>query len=128
MSDRNSRPEIIDVEVIEAASDLEALRSMKTYSMIVYGMYALGLFLGGLPTVIGLIMAYVKRSSFVGTVYEEHMGLLIRTFWYSLLFSFLGAITVWMYIGTVILFAVAVWYIYRLIRGFARLNDGKGAW
>ena len=128
MSDRNSRSEIIDVEVIDAPANAEAARSMKTYSMIVYGMYALGLFLGGLPTVIGLVMAYVKRNNFTGTIYEEHMGLLIRTFWYSLLFSILGAITVWMYIGTVILFVVAVWYIYRLVRGFARLNDGKGAW
>ena len=56
------------------------------------------------------------------------MGLLIRTFWYSLLFSIVGAMTVWMYVGTVILFGVAVWYIYRLVRGFARLNDGQGAW
>lgn len=101
---------------------------MKTYSMIVYGLYTLGLFLGGLPTVIGLIMAYVKRKDFQGTIYSEHMTLLIRTFWYSLLFSILGAITTWLYIGFVILFAVGVWYIYRLVRGFVRLHDGKGAW
>lgn len=127
MHQNSSRPEIIDVEVIDA-SHSEAARSMKTYTMIVYGMYALGLFLGGLPTVIGLIMAYVKRSSFAGTIYGQHMGLLIRTFWYSLLFSILGAITTWLYIGFIILFGVAVWFIYRLIRGFARLTDGKGSW
>lgn len=124
---RNDPREIIDVEVLDPVNS-EAARSMKTYTMIVYGMYVLGLFLGGLPTVIGLIMAYVKRKSFAATIYEEHMGLLIRTFWYSVLFSILGALTVWIYIGSVILFGVAVWYIYRLIRGFARLSDGKGAW
>lgn len=127
MPQNTPRPDIIEVEVMETPN-AEAARSMKTYSMIVYGMYVLGLFLGGLPTVIGLIMAYVKRNDFAGTIYKEHMGLLIRTFWYSLLFSILGAMTAWLYIGVVILFAVAVWYIYRLIRGFARLTDGKGAW
>jgi len=127
MNHNSDRSEIIDVEVIDPANS-ETARSMKTYTMIVYGMFALGLFLGGLPSVIGLVMAYVKRNSFTGTIYAEHLGLLIRTFWYSLLFSILGAMTVWLYVGTLILFGVAVWYIYRLVRGFARLNDRKGAW
>lgn len=127
MSQNSPRPEIVEAEVIEVP-DSETARSMKTYTMIVYGMYVLGLFLGGLPTVIGLIMAYVKRGDFRGTIYSEHMGLLIRTFWYSLLFSILGAMLAWLYIGIPVLFAVAVWYIYRLVRGFARLSDGKGAW
>lgn len=128
MSTENSnRSEIIETHTIEGQNS-EALRSMKTYSMIVYGLYTLGLFLGGLPTLIGLIMAYVKRNDFSGTIYKEHMTLLIRTFWYSLVFSFLGAITTWLYIGFVILFAVCVWYVYRLVRGFVRMHDGKGAW
>src|SRR5690606_7555262 len=128
MTDPNaSRPEIIEGEVL-APVNTEAQRSMKTYSMIVYGLYALGLFLGGLPTVIGLIMAYAKRKEFEGTIYSQHMSLLISTFWYSLLFSFLGAMLTWIYIGFVILFAVGVWYIYRLLRGFIRMHDGKGTW
>ncbi|MFT0849241.1 hypothetical protein VRY85_00485 [Achromobacter sp. F4_2707] len=67
------------VEIIDVI-DSETTKSMKTYSMIVYGLYTLGLFLGGLPTLIGLIMAYVKRKDFGGTIYSEHMNLLIRTF------------------------------------------------
>lgn len=128
MSRQNpTRPDIIDAEILPAVND-EALKSMKTYSMIVYGLYTLGLFLTGLPTLIGLIMAYVKREDFAGTIYREHMDLLIRTFWYSLLFSILGAITTWLYIGFVILFAAGVWYVYRLVRGFVRMYDGKGVW
>ena len=33
-----------------------------------------------------------------------------------------------LYIGFVILFAVGVWYVYRLVRGFVRMHDGKGVW
>lgn len=126
-SENNDHPEVIDAQVIDPANS-EAARSMKTYCMIVYGLYTLGLFLGGLPTLIGVIMAYVKRGDFSGTIYQEHMNLLIRTFWYSLIFSFLGAMTTWLYIGFVVLFAVGVWYVYRLVRGFVRMHDGKGAW
>lgn len=126
-ADNSRRPEIIEAQVIEPAKS-EAVQSMKTYSMIVYGLYTLGIFLGGLPTLIGLIMAYVKRKDFSGTIYSEHMSLLIRTFWYSLLFSILGAITTWLYIGFLILLATGVWYVYRLVRGFVRMHDGKGAW
>lgn len=122
-----SQPEIIDSVIVTAVDDA-SLQSMRTYSMIVYGLYALGLFLGGLPTVIGLIMAYVKRNDFRGTIYHGHMTLLIRTFWYSLVISFLGAIAALLYIGYVILFAVGVWYIYRLVRGFICLYDRKGIW
>lgn len=117
-----SNTEIIDV------TNPETQRSMRTYSMIVYGLYALGLFMGFLPTLVGLIMAYVKRNEFAGTVYKEHMSLLIRTFWYSLLFAAIGALLLFVYVGALILFASGVWYVYRLVRGFIRMNDGKGMW
>src|SRR5690554_1707752 len=112
MNGKNGNPpEVIDGVIV--TKDDVAQQSMRTYSMIVYGLYALGLFLGGLPTLIGLIMAYLKRNEFRGTIYHGHMTLLIRTFWYSLVVSFLGAVLALIYIGYVILFAVGVWYIYR---------------
>jgi len=128
MSNRYDRDhDVIDVQ-FNTPSDPRNGQSMKTYAMIVYGLYTLGLFLTGLPTIIGVIMAYIKRKEFNGTIYREHMDMLIRTFWYSLLFSILGALTTWLYIGFVILFFAGVWYIYRLVRGFVRLHDGKGIW
>lgn len=127
MNGKNGNPpEVIDGVIV--TKDDVAQQSMRTYSMIVYGLYALGLFLGGLPTLIGLIMAYLKRNEFRGTIYHGHMTLLIRTFWYSLVVSFLGAVLALIYIGYVILFAVGVWYIYRLVRGFICLYDRKGIW
>jgi uncharacterized membrane protein len=127
MNGKNGNPpEVIDGVIV--TKDDVAQQSMRTYSMIVYGLYALGLFLGGLPTLIGLIMAYLKRNEFRGTIYHGHMTLLIRTFWYSLVVSFLGAVLALIYIGYVILFAVGVWYIYRLVRGFICLYDRKGVW
>jgi len=97
------------------AADQARMDSFRTYSMAVYALFAVGLFVGGLSTIVGLIMAYIKRREMDGTIYGEHMGLLIRTFWISLGLGILGFITVFIYIGPVILAAAGIWYIYRIV-------------
>ena len=115
-------------QIVSTTANTEQLKAFKNITMVVYGLYALGLFMGGLPTVIGLIMAYVKRGEYSGTVYGEHLGFLIRTFWYGVLWALVGLVLSLVYIGFIVMFAVGVWYIYRIVRGFLRLNDGKGPW
>ncbi len=111
-----------------SAVNNEELKSFKNYTMIVYGLYALGLFLGGVPTVIGLIVAYLKRNEYTGTIYGEHMRFLIRTFWYGVLWSVIALVLALVYVGFIVMFVVGIWYIYRIVRGFLCLNDGKGIW
>lgn len=111
-----------------SAADPARLDSFRTYSMVVYALFAAGLFVGGLSTIVGLIMAYIKRREMDGTIYAQHMGQLIRTFWISLALGILGFITVFIYIGPVILFCTGIWYIYRIVRGFIWMNDRKGMW
>lgn len=114
--------------IVSTTPDTEQLKSFKTFTMIVYGLYALGLFLGGLPTIIGLIMAYVKRGEYTDTIYGQHLSFLIRTFWYGVLWGLVGLVLTLVYIGFIVLFAVGIWYIYRIVRGFLCLNDGKALW
>jgi uncharacterized membrane protein len=61
----------------------------------------------------------------VGTLYESHFRWQIRTFWFGLLWSVVGAITVWLIIGFVVLGAVSIWYIYRIAKGWLRLSEAK---
>lgn len=103
-------------------------KEFKGYTMAAYGLYALGFFLGGLPTIAGLIVAYLKRNEFAGTIYQGHLSMLIRTFWYAVLFSIIGAVTLLYWIGGLIWVGTAIWSIYRVIRGFILLNDGKPVW
>lgn len=110
------------------ALSTEQLKSFKTFTMIIYGAYALGLVMGGLPTIIGLIMAYVKRGQYVGTIYGQHLGFLIRTFWYGVLWALVGAVLTLVYIGFAVLTVVGIWYIYRIVRGFLYMYDGKAPW
>ena len=96
----------------------------RNFTWITYAMYALGLFTG-LFAVVGVIMAYAKRGEFTNTIYYDHMQYLIRTFWISLIGAIVGFLLLIILIGWVLLIAVTIWYIYRIVMGAIRLNDGQ---
>ena len=89
--------------------------------------------LGGIVGLIGIIMAYVKRSDATGTWLASHYRWLIRTFWFSLLWGCIGAIifvllaivVIGIIIGAAIWIATALWVIYRIIRGYLLFKDSK---
>ncbi len=97
----------------------------RNFTWITYAMYALGLFTG-LFAVVGVIMAYAKRGEFTNTIYYDHMQYLIRTFWISLIGAIVGFLLLIILIGWVLLIAVTIWYIYRIVMGAIKLNDGQG--
>jgi uncharacterized membrane protein len=117
-----------------------------TVTHVVYALHALslvigafgaasivGTFLFGWPSIIAVIINYVKRSEARGTWLESHFSWQIRTFWYALLWAVIvGLISglllyVIIGIGTWIvgMFVLAIWAIYRITRGWLALKDGK---
>ena len=102
--------------------------SLRTLSMIVYGLFALGFVTSGLftfATIAAIIIIYIKRADAVGTVYATHFDWLISTFLWSLLWLLLSVLTMFIGIGWIGLIATVVWVLYRLIKGFLALLDGK---
>jgi uncharacterized membrane protein len=93
----------------------------------------IGSFLFGWPSIIAVIINYVKRGDARGTYLESHFRWQIHTFWYALLWAVLaGAISLLLapvLIGfvtwPVLIFALGVWAIYRIARGWLALRDGK---
>jgi uncharacterized membrane protein len=92
-----------------------------------------GGFVFGLPSIIAVIMNYVKRSEVRGTHLESHFTWQLRTFWiaalaglvlalvsFPLAFILVGFVT-W-YVGALVLGA---WIIYRVARGWLALQDGR---
>ena len=85
------------------------------------------------PSIIAVIINYVKRGDARGTWLESHFTWQIRTFWYAALWSaivfLLGALLVIVLIGFAIwavgLFALGIWAIYRIALGWSRLNDRR---
>jgi uncharacterized membrane protein len=123
---------------------VEADPSLVRVTHLVYGLHALGLaigafgaatvlgsFLFGWPSIIAVIINYVKRSEARGTWLESHFSWQIRTFWFALLWAVIVALVslplsvILVGIGTWIagLFVLGVWAIYRVARGWMRLND-----
>ncbi len=87
----------------------------------------------GILGVIGIVVLYVKRDDARSTWLESHFTWLIRTFWWSLLWSVLGWIVLgilgWILIGIPIALAIwivaGIWVIYRVVRGYLLFKDSK---
>ncbi|HEY0649608.1 hypothetical protein [Phenylobacterium sp.] len=113
----------------------------RTMPIICYALYLLA-FATGITAVIGLIIAYVQRST-AGPVMRSHYTFLIRTFWLGLLLAIVGGVIggILMGIGailTVILIGfpimalaglvwalAAVWFGLRCIVGLVHLSRGE---
>jgi len=119
-------------------------QSLYDWTQIIYGLHALslltgilgaatviGAFLIGWPSIIAVIMNYIKRSEASGTWLESHFRWQIRTFWYGLLWVALCGIFIVMTLGIGILIVwmplivVAAWFIYRVVRGWLALRDRR---
>ena len=113
-----------DAPAVEVVKTTEELQALKNVTLVVYGLQALSFFFGG-PALIGLIINYVKRDDARGTLYESHFNWQIRTFWWGLAWFALGCILVIVGVGLIILFASWVWVIYRVVKGWLKLIEGK---
>ena len=102
----------------------QELKALKTVTTVVYALQALG-FLWGLTAVVGVIINYVKREDARGTVYESHFDWQIRTFWWALAWLVVGVVLALLVVGVLVLFVAWIWMIYRVVKGWLKLIDGK---
>lgn len=86
-------------------------------------------FLTGWPSIIAVLLNYIKRGAVRGTYLESHFRWQIRTFWFSLLWVVVAAVLFITVIGIpvawVLVFLLGIWVIYRMARGLLRLNDNR---
>jgi uncharacterized membrane protein len=102
----------------------EPTNSNRTITTVIYALYAVSL-LAGITCLVAIVMNYVKKDDVKGTYLESHFRWQIRTFWFSLLWGAIGLATFIVIVGWFVLFADLVWFIYRIAKGWLRLNDGK---
>jgi uncharacterized membrane protein len=86
-------------------------------------------FLTGWPSIIAVIINYVKRSDTRGTWLESHFSWQIRTFWFAVLWVLIAAVLFVTVIGIPIAWVLALllglWVLYRIIRGWIALGSGR---
>ncbi len=83
----------------------------------------------GLLGIVGVIVAYLKRTEAQGTWIASHLRWLIRTFWYSLVWGIVGGVFAITIIGLIVAIPVwglaSIWVVYRVIRGYLLFKDSK---
>jgi uncharacterized membrane protein len=113
-----------------------------TLAHVIYGLHAFSVltgllspamivtaFLTGWPSIIAVILNYVKRSEVRATWLDSHFSWQIRTFWFALLWLAIGGILFITVIGIpfalALWFGTGVWVLYRIIRGWLALSSQK---
>ncbi|WP_029897048.1 DUF4870 family protein [Desulfohalovibrio reitneri] len=92
----------------------------------VYILQALS-FVVGITFLIAVIVDYVKRGEMRGdSVLSSHVTWQIRTFWWTLAGSVVGVVLSPVFgLGVAILVGVSIWCLYRIVKGFLYLRDGR---
>jgi len=112
-------------EIVTTPKSAEELTGLKNVTMMVYLLQALS-FLWGVTAIVGVIVNYVKRDDVAGTVYESHFDWQIRTFWWGLLWGVVGVLLIIaLGLGFLVMFIAWVWAIYRVVKGWLKLSEGK---
>ncbi|MNY65178.1 hypothetical protein D3C86_2024090 [compost metagenome] len=92
---------------------------------MVYALQALSLFVG-VTAIVGIIINYLKRDEAAGTEWQSHFAWQIRTFWWAVIgFTVSWPLILLLGLGFVTGFAVWVWYVYRIVRGFLAFNERR---
>jgi len=116
--------------------------SLITLTHIIYGLHAFsaltGLlssafivtaFLTGWPSIIAVILNYLKRDGAYGSYLESHFRWQIRTFWFALIWLIIMILLFVTLIGIPFAWIIGVltglWVLYRIVRGWLRLIDAK---
>jgi len=97
----------------------------RVLAIIVYGLYLVGWPCLHLPTVAGLILAYIKRGEVRGTIWESHFANQIETFWVSLVLFIVAIPLCFVVIGVPILIGTVIWFLYRTIKGLVRAIENQ---
>jgi len=135
MTMRDERPSTTTAEpgpsLVTWTHAIYALHAFSLLTGIIGAATVVGAFLTGWPSLIAVILNYVKRSEARGTWLESHFRWQIRTFWFGLLWVALCLLFVVATLGIGLLIAwlplavVGLWFIYRIVRGWLALIDRR---
>ncbi|MCR4304038.1 MAG: hypothetical protein NUV63_07430 [Gallionella sp.] len=109
---------------VAAGQMLPDMESLQRLTAIVYGLQIASFFFG-ITFIAGVIVNYVKLKDVEGTWLESHFRWQMRTFWFGLLWSCIGILLFIVVVGIPVLMAAAVWVLYRAIKGWIELSEGK---
>jgi uncharacterized membrane protein len=122
-----------DVQLVNYTHVIYALHALSILIGVTTAVFVVTAFVASLPSIIAVIMNYVRRSDTRGTFLESHFRWQIRTFWCALLAFVVMSVLAIPLVLTIILIplayagfaAIGIWVIYRIARGWLALRDGR---
>jgi uncharacterized membrane protein len=116
-----------------AAAPARTLEDEKRVAHVLYILHLLAPFTAWLLAAVAVILGAYNRADVRGTFLESHFSWLSRTFWWGLLWIVVFGLVSVLLVITVILIPLAyllylglfVWYLYRVVKGWIRLNKGQ---
>jgi len=108
-----------------------ALHALSLVAGIIGTATVIGAFLTGWPSIVAVILNYMKQSEVRGTWLESHFRWQIRTFWFGLLWVglcvlfIIGTFGIGILIAWLPLLIVSIWFVYRTVRGWLALREGR---
>jgi uncharacterized membrane protein len=123
-------------------TDETRLDGLRAWTHVIYGLHAwsvlaglltpafvVTMFLFGWPSLLAVVLNYVKRAEAAGTMLESHFRWQIRTFWFAFPWLVLGVV-LWLTLlliplAIVLLALTGLWITYRVARGWIALARGR---
>ncbi|MDQ5878528.1 MAG: hypothetical protein QG638_1260 [Pseudomonadota bacterium] len=116
--------------------------SLVQLTYAIYGLHTLAVIIGvtssatiaggfvfGLPSLLAVILNYLKRGDVAGTWLESHFRWQIRTFWFTLLWLVVYGLFIITIIGIpiawLLIAILGLWVGYRVLRGWIALAGEK---
>jgi uncharacterized membrane protein len=135
-----------DAQDDHSATQVTVNPGLVTYTHIMYGLHAFAIIMGvmgsafvvtqlvlGLPSIVAVVMNYVRRGEARGTWLEAHFRWQLRTFWFTALWCVLALLAfgwlVLLLVGVPLLIGsfvvIGVWGTYRIARGWLALKEAR---
>lgn len=126
-------PRTVDATLVRYTHWMYALHTASALIGMLTSAFIATAFLFGVPSIIAVVMNYLRRDDARGTWLESHFSWQLRTFWFALFWvvvvSLLSLPLLVVLIGfltfKVGIIIIGIWVIYRVARGWLKLKDGQ---
>ena len=130
-------PEPVPVTLVHGVRN-----SLVQLTHFIYGLHAIAVLIGvtssatvaggfvfGLPSLVAVLLNYLKRGDVNGTWLESHFRWQIRTFWFTALWLVVYGLLIITIIGIpvawILIALLGIWVGYRVIRGWIALSGAR---
>jgi uncharacterized membrane protein len=133
MNTPDAAPRTADATLVRYTHWMYALHAASAVIGMLTSAFIATAFLFGIPSIVAVVMNYLRRDDARGTWLESHFSWQLRTFWFALFWVvliFLLSLPLFLVLIGFLTFPVGIiivgiWVIYRVARGWLKLKDGR---